>query len=409
MTFTKKHLSIVPIEDNVFKVVKMAKEDIAINGIDNVVDASIGSLYDEQGKLVAYTSVYDNFNQITNQTKAAYAQSFAGNHDYIKCVNQWIIQNADFKLLHNSVATIGGTGAISLAMSTMLEAKQCVLAPNIAWASYKLMAEQFDLDYQTYPLMKEDRFDLEGFQTAVLKILEHHDKIMIILNDPCHNPTGLSMGKACWQEVIAFLNAQDPTKSIIILNDIAYIDYCFNLEHSRDYLEAMNDINPNILFLVSFSISKTLTSYGMRTGALFIAHRSLKTLEQVLVVAEKACRSIWSNIPNGAMHNFSSLMLNHQQAFLDEKQSYIDLLRERSQIFINEALLVGLECYHYDEGFFITLKLDNDIREKLHQSLIEHHIYTVKVNLGIRIAICSLPIDKTKGLATKIKEIMMKL
>ena len=34
------------------------------------------------------------------------------------------------------------------------------------------------------------------------------------------------------------------------------------------------------------------------------------------------------------------------------------------------------------------------------------HIYTVKVNTGIRVAVCSLSVEKTKGLAIKMKEIL---
>lgn len=34
------------------------------------------------------------------------------------------------------------------------------------------------------------------------------------------------------------------------------------------------------------------------------------------------------------------------------------------------------------------------------------HIYTVKVNKGIRVAVCSLPVDKTRGLAKRMKEIL---
>lgn len=409
MSFTKQYLSKIPIEDNVFKVVKMAKQAIIEHGEKAVVDATIGSLYDEEGNLVAFKSVYDNFNHLDNQTKAAYAQSFAGNQDYLESVNQWIIQKADYQLPYASVASIGGSGAISMSFSVMLESGQGIVAPNIAWGSYSLMAEQFNLKYTTYNLLKDDHFDMESFKSAVNNALIDQDKVLIVINDPCHNPTGLSMGKKVWQEVIAFLNSIDPSKSIVLLNDIAYIDYSYDLKTSRDYLEAINEIDDHILFLVAFSLSKTFTSYGMRTGALFVSHRSAQILNEVMIVLEKSCRSIWSNIPNGSMKNFSSVMANDQEAYIKEKQGYIDLLAKRSALFIKEAKQCDLEHYHYDEGFFITLKMDNQTRDQLHGLLLENHIYTVKVNMGIRIAICSLSIEKTRGLAQRIKRIMTSL
>lgn len=36
----------------------------------------------------------------------------------------------------------------------------------------------------------------------------------------------------------------------------------------------------------------------------------------------------------------------------------------------------------------------------------ENHIYTVLVTKGIRVAVCSVSVDKVKGLAPKMKQIM---
>ena len=54
----------------------------------------------------------------------------------------------------------------------------------------------------------------------------------------------------------------------------------------------------------------------------------------------------------------------------------------------------------------MTLRIDdNDQCIKVHQKLMDHHIYAVKVNHGIRVGICSLPTHKIYGLAKKIKEV----
>lgn len=73
---------------------------------------------------------------------------------------------------------------------------------------------------------------------------------------------------------------------------------------------------------------------------------------------------------------------------------------------MKEANEVGLAHYPYKEGFFVTLSMDNDLRDRFHQALMDEHIYTVKVNQGIRVAICSLSLEKTKGLAKRMKEIL---
>ena len=49
--------------------------------------------------------------------------------------------------------------------------------------------------------------------------------------------------------------------------------------------------------------------------------------------------------------------------------------------------------------------MNNETRDKFHEALMAQHIYTVKVNQGIRVAVCSLSKEKTDGLAKRMKEI----
>ena len=86
MSFIKSSANKTPIVDTVFSIVKLAKQDIEKNGKENVVDATIGSLYDESGKIVAYDSVFNHYDAIPHATKAKYAESFKGNATYRKPV-----------------------------------------------------------------------------------------------------------------------------------------------------------------------------------------------------------------------------------------------------------------------------------------------------------------------------------
>ena len=55
----------------------------------------------------------------------------------------------------------------------------------------------------------------------------------------------------------------------------------------------------------------------------------------------------------------------------------------------------------------MTLQMeDNAQRDAFHEALMMEHIYTVKVNKGIRVAVCSLPVDKCYGLAKRMKDIL---
>ena len=67
----------------------------------------------------------------------------------------------------------------------------------------------------------------------------------------------------------------------------------------------------------------------------------------------------------------------------------------------------GLTYYPYKEGFFVTLKVeDDDLLTRFHEAMLAQDIYTIKVNKGIRVALCSLSVEKCQGLAFKMKDIL---
>ena len=78
MNFVKESVNQTPIVDTVFSIVAKAKEAKAKVGAENVVDATIGSLYDEEGTLVALDSVFSSLKNLDNKVLAAYAASFTG-------------------------------------------------------------------------------------------------------------------------------------------------------------------------------------------------------------------------------------------------------------------------------------------------------------------------------------------
>jgi aspartate aminotransferase/aromatic-amino-acid transaminase len=168
-----------------------------------------------------------------------------------------------------------------------------------------------------------------------------------------------------------------------------------------------NAFSDNVMAIIAFSTSKSLTSYGLRCGASIVLAKNPEDVREAEIVLEKTARSIWSNVPNAAMENFAWVVSEGKEPYLEEKQKYIDLLRRRSDLFLKEARACGLPMYPYKEGFFITVPVEDNKRvERIHEELMKRHIYTVTVNHGIRIAICSLPVRKIYGLPQKIKDVL---
>lgn len=405
--FIRDHVDSAPIVDTVFTIVEKAAKAKAEIGADKVVDATIGSLYTEEGTLVAFESVFTPYNEINSIHKAKYASSFRGNEDFRERVYTWVKQDANLNLSHSVVATPGGSGAISTTIVDVLNANDTLVIPSIAWGSYSLMATMSDMKTRTYQMFDGDHFNLCDFEKVCREVMEKQGKLLVVINDPCHNPTGYSMSKEEWEKVIAIINDLSKIGPVVLLNDIAYIDFSYDFKSSRAYLETFNAISENVMVVVAFSCSKTLTSYGLRCGAALLLGKDESAVLEMEEVMVKTARATWSNIPNAAMENFVYVTTAGYEAFDKEKAYYVDLLRQRSSIFVEEAKDCGLKCYPYKEGFFVTVAMkDNALRDAYHDALMKQHIYTVKVNEGIRVAVCSLSIEKCKGLAKRMKDIL---
>lgn len=391
--------------DKVFKAAIKAKEDREEYGDDLVVNATLGTLFDDAGTFVAFDSVWSTFNDVPSIQKAKYAASIQGNPRFREAVNTWLF--GDYDVPAEIIATPGGAGAVSATMKNILEPGHTVIKPSLAWGPYTTMAAEFGFGLMEYNLFKDDAFDLTSFQETCSNVMKQEGKVLAIINDPCHNPSGYTMTSDEWDKVLQILGELGKTGPVILLHDIAYVDYSTNPSW-KDGLSRYQNLPDNVMVVIAFSLSKTLTAYGMRVGAAVAITNNKEERDAFKDAMIYSARSIWSTVNNSIMEHFASIVstpeLNKQ--FLAEKQSYIDLMKKRADVFIMEATDCGLPLYPHKEGFFATIPVDNKDKERLNLALQKEHIFLVEVNNGLRVALCSVPTTKLYGLAKKIQTIL---
>ena len=388
MKFLKKNENTNRYVDNIFTVVNAAKAD------KDGINATAGCLHGEDGKLYTYKSVFEAEKSITPIQKAAYAASPAGNKPYLEAVERFVLED---RITNHCgiVASAGGTGAIFMAVKTCLEDSDTIIYPDIAWGNYKVISDENNLRVLTY-----DPYDLDDMFE---KLDEAHDKAFIIINSPCQNPLGLSYSFEDWERIMKKINSLD--KEVILLCDIAYIDYANN--DPKSYFSLFNNINDNVLVLMAVSCSKAFSYYGQRLGALIIINNDPDFIELYTNLASRLARTTWSNLNNAGMINVANVLNDHYQEYREELEAAKGMLKKRVDLFVRQAEECGLELYTFSDGFFVTLKMpDNDTRDAYHQRLIDNRIYTIKVNRGIRLGLCSVPLKTVDGLAYKMKGLM---
>lgn len=406
--FLKKSKDTSKLIDNVFNISLLANK--AKKDGKEIINATLGSLYDENNTLVTLKSFYNSYKNLDNITLAKYSSSITGNIEYKNTIKEFVLEDKFKNLKAKVIATSGGTGAIYLAINNLLDPYQKIIIPDIGWTNYETIAKENNLSIIKYQMFDEDNnFNLKSLKEKIIDSLSTQNKALLIINSPLHNPTGYTIKEKDIKELVRFINNDCNNKEVIILNDIAYIDYSFNLNTAKNYFSILDTLNSNALLVLTYSCSKTFTAYGMRLGALIFLHKEESILEYLFNAFNKSCRSIYSNINNGAMMNVVNVLLNHKKEFLEEKDYYINLLKKRASIFIKEAKDNNLDLYPYDEGFFITLKINSNNLDKYHNILLKNNIYTIKVHNGIRIALCSLSLKDSLKLPKILKELLNKV
>lgn len=396
--------------DNIFTVSRKAKEAIAKYGKENVVNATIGSLYNEDEKLAVYSVVEEVYRTLPPEDLYAYSTNVIGEDEYLSEVEKTLL-GLDYKeamkgLYVSSVATPGGTGAISNTIKNYLNPGEKVLLPNWMWGTYRNIVIENEGLVETYELFNsEGGFNLEDFKEKISNIAKTQDNLIVVINEPSHNPTGFRMTYEEWKDVYDFVKEIKDT-NLIMIRDVAYFEYDDRTQEEKNKIRSLLlGLPENILVVYAFSLSKSLSIYGMRVGAQIAVSSSNDVIQEFKDAIPFSCRVTWSNISKGGMKLFAKIMTNPElkERFLKEKDSYMKLLIDRANLFINEANHVGLKYLPYKSGFFVTLPIGKNV-DKVMEDLESKNIFVIKFNDGIRIGLCSVPLYKIVGLAKRIKD-----
>ena len=74
-----------------------------------------------------------------------------------------------------------------------------VLLPNWMWGTYKNIVIENGGKIETYQLFDENgNFNFEDFRSKVLELAKTQKNVVLILNEPSHNPTGFRMTYEEW-------------------------------------------------------------------------------------------------------------------------------------------------------------------------------------------------------------------
>lgn len=162
-----------------------------------------------------------------------------------------------------------------------------VLTSAWYWGPYKTMCRDMNRNFDTYPMVTEDhRFNLEGLREKVQELLKKQDRVLVIINTPAHNPTGFSLTPEDIENVLHMLedSIKGTNKKAVLALDVAYIDYAGEREEVRKIFKKLSHLPENIFVLICYSLSKSFSMYGQRSGALIGVSSSKDQIQEFVDV-----------------------------------------------------------------------------------------------------------------------------
>ena len=404
---TATHAAGRKLKDAIFDANQACNEAIKIYGKDKVTNATIGVVLNEEGKLATLSTVEKVFRSMDMSELVAYAP-ISGLPAYLDAVTNLTFADNKPEAYFGAVATAGGTGAIHHAIANYAERGDAVLTSDWRWGTYDIICNETGKRLETFKLFDDAlNFNINDFAVKVDALLKKQNSLLVIINSPAHNPTGYALSLEEWDKVLAVLNAQiSAGKKVSLLVDIAYIDFAGEKNSTRAFMKKFSNLPKNLFVMIAFSMSKSYTFYGQRTGALIGISASQKVIDEFKDVNKYSNRAAWSNVNRGAQALLVKLNSDKEIAaqYEWERSELYQTVKRRADVFVAEAKACGLRIVPYKGGFFIAIPAQDPaaVCQKLHDDL----IFAVPLKLGIRVAACSTSLEKMHGLAEKILHAM---
>lgn len=394
--------------DKIFGANDAAVRAAAQHGNESVTNATIGALLDENEVLVCLPTVEKVLRSLPIQELINYAP-IAGLGDFRDAVIDLTFADQKPEAYVKSIATSGGSGVIHHAIWNYTEIGDTVLTSDWFWGPYRVLCDDALRKLDTFSLFDEQQhFNLQSFQSKLNGLLQKQNNALLILNTPAHNPTGYSVSDAEWAQLLTVCkeSAKNPDKRVIILADIAYLDFAGEKQACRAFMRQFSNLPENILVILGYSMSKSFTMYGQRCGAMIGVSSSKEIIKEFEDINQFTSRATWSNINRGAQRLLATV--HKDKALLAQVDAERDqgyrTIQERAGIFTAEAKQANLKMLPFIAGYFLTIPVKNPdaVCDKLHDDL----IFAVPLGKGVRIAVCAVPTRKIKGMAAKVAAAM---
>lgn len=256
---------------------------------------SIGIYFDDDGRLPVMKAVREAEAAMLSDLGPKPYLPMAGFAPYREAVQSLVFGEQCARRAEGRIATVqtlGGSGALKVGADFLKryfpQAQVWVSDPT--WENHRFIFERAGFTVNSYPYYDEATGGLKfDAMLAAIDALEKHS--IVVLHACCHNPTGVDLDRAQWEQLSAVLQKRE----LLPFVDMAYQGFGSGLDDDAFAIREL--ARRGVPMLVANSFSKNFSLYGERCGALSVLCGSAGEAERVLGQLTGAVRSNYSNPP----------------------------------------------------------------------------------------------------------------
>lgn len=368
---------------------------------EDVLDATLGALADDAGRLVLLETTRELWAELPPEEVLPYAP-IAGDPEFLRALVRRHWPDRDDP--GTGCATPGGSGALAMSVRNFLEPGMRVLAAAPAWGPYAALAAENGAGLAWAPFPEPGAgLDGDAWRRAGAGLMARQGRLLVWLNEPCHNPTGRSLAQADRKLLAGVLERLADRGPVTLLLDCAYLDYAADPGEVRaalDFYAALGR-DGRVLVGAGLSLSKALTLYGGRTGALVFPWTRDAALRGALAFS---CRGAFSNCARAGQALLVRLDRDpaRQERLRAEHRRWSVVLAARAGALDLALRAAGGPGTPWAGGFFVALRAADP--DALAAGLRARGVYGVPLPGCVRVGICALPESRAPRFARAFAE-----
>tara|TARA_B100001013_G_scaffold187969_1_gene113416 strand:- start:138 stop:1253 length:1116 start_codon:yes stop_codon:yes gene_type:complete len=344
---------------------------------------------DDEGRIAVMPSVAEAIARVPTGKAAGYSP-ISGSPPFLDAVRRDLLGNSDLLPKSVAVTTPGGSGAIYQAIKNFVEPGHQALTTDYYWGPYPVIAQHLERDVSTFGMFSPDlSFDLEAMKRGIRQHIDTQGRLLLILNFPCHNPTGYSLDAGEWRSIAEVVRAAGEEAPVAVLLDLAY--HRFGGESADLWIDAVPTMLETTTVLLAWTASKSFCQYGARIGSLVALHPDQEERNKLANALGFTCRATWSNSNHLGQLAVTDLLVDPELSKRadTDRAGLVELLRTRVEAFNSAASTAGLHVPRYDGGFFVVVFTPDG--EKTAAVMRDMGVYVIPLKGAVRVALCATP------------------